>query len=141
MSILIAKKRRKGSHKTMARRWQNVSGKDATKVTPAARKPGQVLVKPPIINQAPPKVVGVKPPKEQFFPERPLRNPTKPSVRGSKDERPWESPFWPEGACSRHLGNENCQCGKVPTRWNEPGCPKPDTDLGQVVNEETERFG
>ena len=159
MSILIAKKRRKGSHKTMARKWQNVSSRNAAKVRPAAEKPGQVRVKPPIRNQAPPKAVGVKPSRrkeERFFPRKPLSN-TAPGLTaaGRKameekerrgDFKMWESPFWNEDDCSRHLGNENCQCGKAP-RYNyrqeeiEPGCPKPDIDLERVVSEETGRFG
>lgn len=73
------------------------------------------------------------------------------SMLGGGDTRPWESEFWPEGKCSRYLGNQDCECGRTSPprtdRWTgeviDPGysCKPDDKDLEGVVNEEVERFG
>ena len=152
MAVLL-KRKRKRSGRTYARQWGSRNSKKATETTPAPRREGsKVGVKPSenkLDNTGKVRVRTPLPRIEkpvEFFPEEERmagKVHVKPPAR-QPDTRPWESPFWPEGKCSRDLGNENCQCGKAaryPTKpWHDetyyrPGCPKQDIDLEQVVEE------
>jgi|TARA_R110002110_G_scaffold237121_4_gene453006 hypothetical protein len=156
MAVLL-KAKRKRSGRTYARNWGARNSKRATKTTAAPRESLKVGVKPRENKLDNTGNTGVRTPLSrikkpvEFFPEEEgiaRKVHVKPPAR-QQDAHPWESPFWPKDSCSRHLGNQDCQCGKPPTYpkpWEGadaylPGCPKSDDDIGQVVSEESGRFG
>ena len=132
------------------RKWNDTRTQGDPRPDKSASNPAPLANFPPIITpkRGLRRTVGVKPGKN-LSPV--LTGGPGGSTTGQSegDPKPWESEFWPEGKCSRWQGNENCQCGKPPTYpkpWEGadaylPGCPKSDDDIGQVVSEESGRFG